>query len=76
MISIELIRSEPDRVKDAVAKRGDEEFYEYKLVTGRYFFERVFPETILRAVAISAGAKTMMAMPDAGFTGGYRFSGS
>ena len=63
-------------LKVAFAKRGDEEFYEYKLVTGRYFFERVFPETISRAVAISAGAKTMMAMPDAGFTGGYRFSGS
>ncbi len=60
----------------AFAKRGDEEFYEYKLVTGRYFFERVFPETISRAVAISAGAKTMMAMPDAGFAGDYRFSGS
>ena len=60
----------------AFAKRGDEDFYEYKLVTGRYFFERVFPETISRAVAISAGAKTMMAMPDAGFAGDYRFSGN
>ena len=60
----------------AFAKRDDDEFYEYKLVTGRYFFERVFPETISRAVAISAGAKTMMAMPDAGFAGDYRFSGS
>ena len=60
----------------AFAKRGDEDFYEYKLVTGRYFFERVFPETISRAVAISAGAKTMMAMPDAGFAGDSRFSGS
>jgi len=60
----------------AFAKRDDDEFYEYKQVTGRYFFERVFPETISRAVAISAGAKTMMAMPDAGFAGDYRFSGS
>ena len=63
-------------LKVAFAKRDDEEFYEYKLITGRYFFERVFPETISRAVAISAGAKTMMAMPDAGFAGDYRFSGS
>ncbi len=63
-------------LKVAFAKREDEAFYEYKLVTGRYFFERVFPETISRAVAISAGAKTMMAMPDAGFAGDYRFSGS
>ncbi|MBV07286.1 MAG: acyl-CoA dehydrogenase [Euryarchaeota archaeon] len=63
-------------LKVAFAKCDDEEFYEYKLITGRYFFERVFPETISRAVAISAGAKTMMAMPDAGFAGDYRFSGS
>ena len=63
-------------LKVAFAKRDDEEFYEYKLITGRYFFERVFPETISRAVAISAGVKTMMAMPDAGFAGDYRFSGS
>ena len=63
-------------LKVAFAKRGSDEFYEYKLITGRYFFERVFPETIARAVAIASGAKTMMAMPDAGFAGDHRFSGN
>ena len=63
-------------LKVAFAKRGSDEFYEYKLITGRYFFERVFPETISRAIAIASGAKTMMAMPDAGFTSEHRFSGN
>ncbi|MDP6363560.1 MAG: acyl-CoA dehydrogenase C-terminal domain-containing protein [Candidatus Poseidoniia archaeon] len=63
-------------LKVAFAKRDEGEFYEYKLITGRYFFERVFPETISRAVAIASGAKTMMAMPDAGFAGDHRFSGN
>jgi len=42
-------------------------FYEHKLVTGRYFMERVMPETKLRLARISGGAETMMALPDDAF---------
>ncbi len=52
-------------VKTAHEKPGSEAeaFYENKLVTGRYFMERVMPETTTRLARISAGADTMMALP-------------
>ncbi len=37
-------------------------FYETKLVTGRYFMERVLPETSAHLARISTGADTMMAL--------------
>ena len=39
---------------------GSASFYENKLVTGRYFMERVMPETSLRRARIEAGADSMM----------------
>ena len=42
-------------------------FYENKLVTGRFFMERVMPETALRLARISAGADSMMALPAEAF---------
>lgn len=38
-------------------------FHEAKIVTGRYFMERVMPETAAHLARISAGADTMMALP-------------
>ncbi|MEQ1951835.1 acyl-CoA dehydrogenase C-terminal domain-containing protein [Mesorhizobium yinganensis] len=42
-------------------------FYENKLVTGRYFMERVMPETSAHLARISSGADTMMALPAEAF---------
>lgn len=42
-------------------------FYENKLVTGRFYMERIMPETALRLARISAGADTMMALPAEAF---------
>ena len=42
-------------------------FYENKLVTGRFYMERIIPETALRLARISAGAETMMALPAEAF---------
>jgi len=46
---------------------GDGAFYENKLVTGRYFMERVMPETAAHLARISSGADTMMALPAEAF---------
>ena len=57
-----------------VAKAGlaggasdDAAFYDGKLVTGRYFMERVMPETAAHLARISSGADTMMALPAEAF---------
>jgi acyl-CoA dehydrogenase len=42
-------------------------FYENKLVTGRYFMERVMPETAAHLARISSGAGSMMALPAEAF---------
>ncbi|MFZ1681912.1 MAG: acyl-CoA dehydrogenase C-terminal domain-containing protein [Rhizobiaceae bacterium] len=42
---------------------GPDSFLEAKLVTGRFFFERLLPETALRLARLQTGAQTMMAMP-------------
>ncbi|PSJ54884.1 acyl-CoA dehydrogenase C-terminal domain-containing protein [Kumtagia ephedrae] len=42
-------------------------FYEHKIVTGRYFMERVMPETAAHLARISTGADTMMALPAEAF---------
>ena len=34
-----------------------------KLLTGKFFAERMLPETATRLARIQAGAETMMAMP-------------
>ena len=59
-------------VKVAQEKLGDgagdnASFYENKLVTGRYFMERVMPETGAHLARISTGADTMMALPAEAF---------
>jgi acyl-CoA dehydrogenase len=42
-------------------------FYEAKVVTGRYFMERVMPESAAHLARISTGADTMMALPAEAF---------
>ena len=46
---------------------GSTAFYENKLVTGRYFMERVMPETAAHLARISTGSATMMALPAEAF---------
>jgi acyl-CoA dehydrogenase len=38
-----------------------------KLITGRFFMERVLPETAAQLVRIQSGAASMMDMPDEAF---------
>jgi len=59
-------------VKAAQAKlaagAGDEaSFFENKLVVGRYFMERVMPETGAHLARLSSGAETMMKLPEEAF---------
>ncbi|MGB3388606.1 MAG: acyl-CoA dehydrogenase C-terminal domain-containing protein [Pseudaminobacter sp.] len=50
------------------ASAGDEaSFCENKLVTGRYFMERIMPETAAHLARISSGADTMMALSEEAF---------
>ena len=53
-------------VKTAQAKAGDA-FYDNKLVTARYFMERVMPESAAHLARISSGADAMMALPAEAF---------
>jgi acyl-CoA dehydrogenase len=46
---------------------GSSSFYDSKLVTGRYFMERLMPETSVHLARISTGADTMMALPAEAF---------
>ena len=46
---------------------GTDDFHENKIVTGRYFMERVMPETSTHLARISAGADTMMVLPTEAF---------
>lgn len=48
-------------------ERGEREFHQAKLVTGRYFMERCLPETAAHLARISSGADTMMALPAEAF---------
>src|SRR5690606_8262275 len=48
--------------QDKLAGGAASPVYEAKLVTGRYFMERVMPETAAHLARISAGADSMMAL--------------
>jgi len=60
----------------AFSKRDKNDYYEHKIVLARFFFERILPETLSRAIAIGSGSKTMMSMPDEGFNSVSNFSGA
>ncbi|MFC5584770.1 acyl-CoA dehydrogenase C-terminal domain-containing protein [Nitratireductor kimnyeongensis] len=51
----------------AASANGDASFLEAKIATGRYFMERVMPETAAHLARISTGADTMMALPEEAF---------
>jgi len=59
----------------AFLKKEKDNYYKHKIVLARFFFERILPETLSRAITISTGSKTMMSMPDEGFNSESQFSG-
>ena len=59
----------------AFSKRSDNVYYEHKITTARFFYERILPETLSRAIAIGSGSKTMMSLPDDGFDSIHQFTG-
>ena len=55
------------QTKLAEGASGAASFYETKLVTGRYFMERVMPETSAHLARISTGSETLMKLPAEAF---------
>ena len=54
--------------KAAIAKKDSgDDFYKNKLITGRYFLDRMLPDTGMHLEKIKAGADTMMALPEEAF---------
>jgi len=53
--------------KQAAGANGACAFYDSKLVTARFFMERIMPETATRLARISSGADTLMALPAEAF---------
>ncbi len=60
----------------AFKKQSLDNYYEHKIITARFFFERILPETLSRAIAIGSGSKTMMSLPDEGFESAHKFTGA
>ena len=48
--------------KISIEKIGDP-FYDAKLASARFFFKRIFPETVSLAAKIQSGHKTVMEFP-------------
>lgn len=46
---------------------GDKQYFDNKIATSRFFFERVMPETSAHLARISTGADSMMAIPEEAF---------
>ncbi|NHK29640.1 acyl-CoA dehydrogenase [Parvularcula flava] len=47
----------------AIEKQGDDDpYYKGKLITGKYFVERILPETSAHLAKLKTGAETMMAL--------------
>jgi len=55
------------RAKLAEGANGTAAFYDNKLVTARFFMERIMPETATRLARISSGADALMALPAEAF---------
>jgi len=53
--------------QDKLAESGDKAYLKTKLVTGKFFMERMLPETSLRLSRIQAGAASMMELPAEAF---------
>ncbi|MEM9990052.1 MAG: acyl-CoA dehydrogenase C-terminal domain-containing protein, partial [Pseudomonadota bacterium] len=55
-------------VKEAQDRAGDDDpFYKNKLITAKYFFERMLPESSLHLEKLKTGADSMMALPAEAF---------
>ena len=63
-------------LKAVFSKKYVDSYYEHKIITARFFFERILPETLSRAIAIGSGSKTMMSLPDEGFDSVHKFTGA
>ena len=53
--------------QDKIASAGEQPYLKTKLVTGRFFMERMLPETALRLARIQTGAGTIMELPAEAF---------
>jgi acyl-CoA dehydrogenase len=53
--------------KRAAGTDGKDEFLATKLLVGRFYMERIMPETALRKTRIETGADTMMELAEAAF---------
>ena len=51
------------QAKLAEGANGSSSFYDNKLVTARYYMDRIMPETTAHLARISSGADSMMALP-------------
>jgi hypothetical protein len=49
------------------AGEGDTSFYEAKLHTAKFYFDRLLPRTAAHREALLSGADNLMAMPEAMF---------
>ena len=48
--------------ENLAAGKGDADYFKNKLLTGRFFMEKIMPETALRKIRIEAGADSLMEM--------------
>ncbi|MCF2525152.1 acyl-CoA dehydrogenase C-terminal domain-containing protein [Bradyrhizobium sp. G127] len=53
--------------QDKLAESGEQPYLKSKLVTGKFFMERMLPETALRLSRIQSGAGAMMELPAEAF---------
>ncbi len=60
-----MAKTAQDRL--AAGANGSSAFYEAKLATARFYMERLMPETSAHLARISAGADSMMALPEMAF---------
>ena len=60
-----MVKASQARMADGAD--GAAAFHEAKLTTGRFFMERVMPETAAHLARISSGADAMMALPAEAF---------
>jgi acyl-CoA dehydrogenase len=62
---VRIVKAANDKL--AAGANGDAERYKQKLITARFFMERMLPETSAHLARIQAGAESTMAMPIEGF---------
>ncbi len=62
---VRMAKVAQEKLKDGDASK--KEFYESKIKTARFFFERMLPEADARAKMVMAGAKSMMDLEESAF---------